>query len=108
MTTDGSDQFRIDEARREDAIVLTLHGELDLASADALERRLGELRDAGTPTHLNLDELGFMDSSGLRLVLKAVETGRAAGWAFTLTEGSEQVRQLFTSAGVTGRLPFAT
>src|SRR6185312_10057323 len=104
---DPGDAFRIDEDRTDDAVVLTLHGELDLASADAVQQRLDTLAEAGTPTRLDLDALRFMDSSGLRLVLQAAETSRTTGWAFTITPGSEQVRSLFASAGITGRLPIA-
>jgi anti-anti-sigma regulatory factor len=46
-----------------------------------------------------------MDSSGLRIVLQAAEASRTTGWVFTITPGSEQVRTLFSSAGITGRLP---
>jgi anti-sigma B factor antagonist len=99
------DAFRIDEHRTEDAVVLTLHGELDLASADGVQQRLDALAAAHTPVRLDLDGLRFMDSSGLRVVLQAAETSRATGWAFTITPGSEQVRTLFASAGITGRLP---
>src|SRR5829696_2467881 len=91
------DAFRIDEHRTEDAVVLTLHGELDLASADGVQQRLDVLAAAGTPVRLDLD--------GLRVMLQAAETSRATGWAFTITPGSEQVRTLFASAGITGRLP---
>ena len=104
---DPGDAFRIEEDRTDDAVVLTLHGELDLASADAVQQRLDALAEAGTPTRLDLDDLRFMDSSGLRIVLQAAETSRATGWAFSMTPGSEQVRTLFSSAGITGRLPIA-
>ena len=102
---DPGDAFRIDEDRTDDAVVLTLHGELDLASADAVQQRLDALAEAGTPTRLDLDDLRFMDSSGLRIVLQAAEASRTTGWVFTITPGSEQVRTLFSSAGITGRLP---
>ena len=99
------DHFRLEESRDEGTVVLRLHGELDLASADDVERRLAALCAAGTPTRLDLDELAFMDSSGLRVILQAAEAGQEHAWPFTLTPGSEQVRQLFHSAGVEARLP---
>ena len=105
MGEDGSEHFRIDEGTDDGTVVLTLHGELDLASADEVHRRLDALFGARTPTRLDLDDLAFMDSSGLRVVLQAAESGRTGEWAFTLTPGSQQVRQLFRSAGVAERLP---
>ena len=102
---DDGDHFQIEEGSDDGTIVLTLRGELDLASADDVQRRLEALCSDRTPTRLDLDDLAFMDSSGLRVVLQAAELGRDSDWAFTLTPGSEQVRQLFRSAGVAERLP---
>jgi two-component system, OmpR family, sensor kinase len=105
MNDDATDEFRIEEGRRDGVVVLRLRGDLDLASADAVAERLDALSAAGEPVLLDLDSLAFMDSSGLRVVLQAAETSRTSGWRFTLTPGSEQVRNLFASAGVTDRLP---
>jgi anti-anti-sigma factor len=99
------EEFRIDEDRRDGAVVLRLRGELDLASADAVAQRLDALAAAGDAVVLDVDRLSFMDSSGLRVVLQAAETSRTSDWSFSLTAGSEQVRNLFASAGVTDRLP---
>jgi two-component system OmpR family sensor kinase len=105
MTDDATEEFRIEEGRRDGVVVLCLRGDLDLASADTVTERLDALAAAGVPVLLDLDSLEFMDSSGLRVVLQAAETSRTSGWRFTLTAGSEQVRNLFASAGVTDRLP---
>jgi anti-anti-sigma factor len=105
MNDDAIDEFRIEEARRDGVVVLRLLGDLDLASADAVSARLDALSEAGEPVLLDLDSLAFMDSSGLRVVLQAAETSRTSGWRFSVTPGSEQVRNLFASAGVTDRLP---
>ena len=71
----------MEEARDADTVVLKLRGELDLASADDVQRRLDALSGSGEPTRLDLDELAFMDSSGLRVVLQAAETSRERGLA---------------------------
>ena len=105
MNDDATEEFRIEEGRRDGVVVLRLRGDLDLASADTVAERLDALSAAGEPVLLDLDGLAFMDSSGLRVVLQAAETSRTSGWLFTLTPGSEQVRHLFASAGVTDRLP---
>ncbi len=98
-------EFSIEERRYDGTVVLTLRGDLDLASADVVNARLDELRAAGTPALLDLDELDFMDSSGLRLVLDAAEASDKSGWEFSLTHGPDQVRRLFESTRVTERLP---
>jgi anti-sigma B factor antagonist len=105
MNDVAREEFRMEEDRRDGAVVLRLHGELDLASADQVAQRLDALAQSDEPVVLDVDGLSFMDSSGLRVVLQAAETSRTTGWRFGLTAGSEQVRNLFASAGVTDRLP---
>lgn len=99
--------FELREQRRDDTVVLAVHGDLDLATADQVGQRLTALAAERTPVLLDLDELAFMDSSGLRIVLQAAEDARSMSWRFALTPGSPQVRRLFESAGVADRLPIA-
>jgi anti-anti-sigma factor len=105
MTYEPEVEFSIEERRHDGTVVLTLRGDLDLASAEVVGARLEELRAAGQPALLDIDELDFMDSSGLRLVLDAAEASDKTGWGFSLTHGPEQVRRLFESTAVTERLP---
>ena len=74
-------------------------------TSDAGER-LAELRDAGEATLLDLDELTFMDSTGIRLVLTACEDAQKQSWSFRVTRGSERVRQVLAAAQVIDRLPY--
>ena len=97
--------FRIDASRGDDATVLTLHGELDLAFAGELSARLAELRDRGEPVILDLDQLEFIDSGGLRVLLQAAQESREGEWSFRVTRGSAAVVRLLRGAGLEGRLP---
>ena len=105
MSDEPPFEFRIEERRLEGTAVLTLFGELDLVSSEEVSARIDALRTAGVPVLLDLDELDFMDSSGLRLVLSASEVSDAGDWDFALTHGPEQVQRLFESTHVTERLP---
>jgi anti-anti-sigma factor len=71
-----------------------------------VQGRLAELRDAGEATLLDLDELTFMDSTGIRLVLTACEDAERQSWSFRVTRGSERVRQVLHAAQVIDRLPY--
>ena len=105
MTEEPVREFGIEEERRGGTVVLALRGELDLVSAEQVSARLEALRAAGEPVLLDIDELDFMDSSGLRMVLNAAEASDSSGWPFSLTHGPEQVRRLFEATRVTERLP---
>lgn len=89
----------------EDRVVLGLHGELDLLGAPMLEEEIAKV-EASAPTILVLDlgDLQFVDSAGLRVILAAHERSRREGKEFALTQGSDQVQRLFTIAGVSEHL----
>jgi anti-sigma B factor antagonist len=51
--------------------VVVIRGELDLATAPDLEAALTERLDAGQDVVVDLRELAFMDSTGLRVLVSA-------------------------------------
>ena len=106
MSIEPPEPFRVDERRDGDRTVLVLHGELDLATIDDVRARLDALQAERRPVLLDLDELAFMDSTGIRLVLQAVQDAERTGWEFALTRGSPAVERVFAAAGLESRLPF--
>jgi anti-sigma B factor antagonist len=98
--------FEMTERREGDATVVALRGELDFGTVSQVQARLAELRDEGTATVLDLDELTFMDSTGIRLVLTACEDAQRASWSFCVTRGSERVQRVLEAARVIDRLPY--
>ena len=81
--------------------MLHLTGELDLASAPVFERALADADVASAPLLvLDLDELKFVDSTGLRVILLAHEGSRARGQEFAITPGSPQVQRLLSITSV--------
>jgi anti-sigma B factor antagonist len=107
MSIDSPDHFRLEERPGDGRTVLALLGELDLATVEPVRVRLDALRAERTPVLLDLDGLEFMDSTGIRLVLQAVQERDRTGWDFTLTRGSGPVRRLFRAAAIEDRLPYA-
>jgi anti-sigma B factor antagonist len=85
--------------------VLGLHGELDLLGAPLLQREIksAEIEAKGIVV-LDLQDLQFIDSAGLRVILAANEHSQRHGQEFALTRGTEQVQRLFTIAGVSEHL----
>jgi anti-anti-sigma factor len=90
-----------------DGVRLELSGELDLASAPQLERALARAKH-GRPATLVLDlrDVSFLDSCGLRELLGAQRACEEAGCALTLIAGAP-ARRLFELTGVAARLPLA-
>jgi anti-anti-sigma factor len=88
-------RFEVTELRESARVRLRVRGELDLATTELLADRLRRLRERNAAVLLDLDELAFIDASGLRVVLDAAGDARRDGWAFTVTRGSAPVRRLF-------------
>lgn len=109
MTGSGggpSDHLRIRSRSGADRVVIELAGELDLAAAPLLGERIAAADVASAPALvLDLRELEFVDSAGLRMILLAHAGARERGRRFALTRGSPQVQRLLALAGLDGRLP---
>ena len=100
--------FRCDVETAHGRIRLIPRGEIDLATVDELETQLRQLRATGFD-HLVLDlrDVTFMDSTGLRLILSWDDAAREDGIDFSLVPGTPGVQRLFEITGVLGRLTFA-
>jgi anti-anti-sigma factor len=93
------------EVRSDDrATVIAVRGELDLASAPALEEALNRAGDAGGLVILDLRELEFMDSTGLGLLVRTNQRAAESGVRFALVKGRQQVQRLLSLTGVGERL----
>jgi anti-sigma B factor antagonist len=87
---------------------LTITGELDLSSVPLLARRLDE-RLAESPRTLTLDmrDLTFMDSSGLRQLIELDERATRDSWTLTLIPSRhESARTVLRLTGADAALPF--
>jgi len=84
---------------------LWLCGELDLASAPQLDAVVAERCATAEEVILELGELSFMDSTGLRSVLQGMELCAAQDCELRLGSVSPQVARLLEVAGVEGRIP---
>jgi anti-sigma B factor antagonist len=72
--------FEIRESVDEDgAARMTMIGELDIAVADEVEERLRRLREAGRRVRLDLSQLDFIDSSGVRAIVLGLKHARQGG-----------------------------
>jgi anti-anti-sigma factor len=99
--------FRITQSLREDGTaVLTVYGDVDLATAGELEAALDARATHRSAVVLHLGAVAFMDSSGLRVIIDATRVSRRDGWSFAIAaEISAPVARLFDIAGMRPLLP---
>jgi anti-sigma B factor antagonist len=94
------DQLLIEVRREVDRVVVRLEGELDMANAPALQAAIeGAELEKGSMLILDVEDLRFIDSTGLRIILWARERCQEGGNELALTPGSQQVQRLLTVSG---------
>jgi anti-sigma B factor antagonist len=96
----------VELTQHDDAVCVSLTGELDLSSALTLDEELRRIEDETRPPLLVLDlrALKFLDSTGLRLILAAHARALKRGSRLTIVQGSDAVRRIFRLTGVGERL----
>jgi anti-sigma B factor antagonist len=96
----AADQLTIDTRREPDRVVVALDGELDMANAPRLQSTIEQAAiEEDAMLVLDLRELQFMDSTGLRIILWARDRCQETGREFALTPGSPQVQRLLSVSG---------
>lgn len=76
-------------------------GELDLMTTSALRAALADAVEAGAQeVVLDMRQLTFIDSSGIRLLVQTESSARANGRHFTIIDGSEPVARLLATTGL--------
>jgi anti-anti-sigma factor len=102
-------QLEIRTEREEDTYVVRLLGELDLAGCDLTEQALLTAEQSDAKSILvDIDGLEFIDSHGLRILLRAQRRDEEAGGGrLRLTRGSGHVAELLRLTAMDQTLPFA-
>jgi anti-anti-sigma factor len=99
--------LEIRAARDRHRYVIALAGELDIGGVDRVTEELLCAEATGAvQIVLDLAELQFIDSSGVRLVLEADARSRADGNRLRLTRGPAAVQRVFVLSGIEDRLPW--
>ena len=88
------------------AHVVAPRGELDLFSVEELKAALAQRPEPCDAVVLDLRDLTFFDTSGMRLVVETLQELDGTGIRFAILRGSPDVQRLFALARLDERLPF--
>ena len=93
-------------SQEQDEVRVALSGELDLSSALVFDEELKRIEDNADSSTLILDlhELKFMDSTGLRLILSAHSRARKCGRQLRIVLANKAMRKIFQLTGMLDRL----
>jgi anti-anti-sigma factor len=90
-----------------DTHVIELAGELDLTTADEVDREIRRVEF--TSAHviaIDLHDVSFIDSTGLRVVLQAQRRSDNLGGRLAIIKAAEPAQRLFDICGVAPTMPF--
>ena len=92
--------FSISVQRRDREVAIVVVGDLDLASAGRLEREVAQERAAGsTRLVIDLGDVDFIDSTGLRILLALRNDAKRNGHVLTLVPPPLTAQRIFTITG---------
>jgi anti-anti-sigma factor len=98
--------FDVRTKRDATGLVVVPRGEIDLATVDLVREAVDREHQPGEAVVLDLREVAFMDTSGLRYVLELTERGNREGFGLRLVRGPRAVQRVFEVSGLAPRLPF--
>ena len=90
-----------------EACLIRASGELDRSTAERLSSALDAARADGVTALLDLSAVSFIDSAGLRVLLRRARAADAHHCAWFIVGASSVVRRLVEVSGTGSQLPLA-
>ena len=88
-------------------VVVTVVGEVDIATVARLRERLSALAAGGLPLVADLDQVSFIDATGLGALAGAAREAAAQGASMYVVCSRAQTRRLFRVTGLDRQIPLA-
>ena len=108
MSDDAATDLSVDLSEEGDLTILTVRGELDAYSAPTLDAAFDEaLAEGAQQLVLDLTEVGFIDSSGLRSMIRARKQVGDAPEALRVADPQPATVRLLDITGLTDHFPLA-
>ena len=85
--------------------ILTAAGEIDIATVARFRARLFALAGEGRPVIADLDQVSFIDSTGLGVLVGAVKRATSSGGSFHVVSDQPNIWQLAHVTGLDSQIP---
>lgn len=92
--------LRVEVVDADASTQVRIHGELDAASAPALGDRLDELSRAGRTLELDLSPTTFIDSAGIRVLVRSLWAAQSAGASLAIVATSPAAENILRITGI--------
>jgi anti-sigma B factor antagonist len=93
--------------REPGCVIVTIVGEVDIATVARLRERLSALAAGGVPLVADLDQVSFIDATGLGALAGAAREAAAHGTSLHVICARPQTRRLFRVTGLDRQIPLA-
>jgi anti-sigma B factor antagonist len=90
-----------------DYTIVTVAGPIDITTVAGLRERLFELAVTGQPLVADLDQVGFIDSTGLGVLVGTAKRAASAGGMLQVVSAQSNIRKLFRITGLDSEIPLA-
>lgn len=100
MASEDVPSFSVETSEQQGVVVVRASGEIDVATAPQIESQLISMIDGGSSVALDLAEVTFIDSSGLRALVTARQRAEEKAVAFSLAGRSAAVERLLQVTGL--------
>lgn len=93
--------------RRPGHVLVTVSGEIDIATVAQLRDRLAGPASGGRRVIVDLSRVSFIDAAGVGVLAGAAALATARGGSLRLAAASRQVRRVLTLTGLDRSIPLA-
>lgn len=99
-------KLTVSTSERDAVVVVTVSGEVDVYTAAQLRSALEDrIADGQTALVIDLEDVGFIDSTGLGVLVGRLKTVRKTGGWLSVVCTSERILRLFAITGLDKVLP---
>lgn len=102
------DPLTIEVRREQNYVIVTAAGEIDISTVARIRECLFDLAASGRPLVADLDQVSFIDSTGLAALVGTAKRATACGGSLYVVCGRPKIRQLFSITGLDCRIPLAS
>lgn len=99
----------VTEKRQDGVMILGLKGRLDSNTSDGFEKKLlGMVQSGEARLVLDFEELDYISSAGLRVLLKAAKELKRSNGRLFICSMKDYIREIFEMSGFVSFLPIYT
>jgi anti-sigma B factor antagonist len=99
------DPLTIEVRHEQGYVIVTAAGEIDISTVARLRECLFDLAVSGRPLIADLDQVSFIDSTGLAALVGTAKRAAASGGSLNAVCNRPKIRQLFRLTGLDCRIP---